>query len=429
MYMVIKNENKLMAKKGLFLGIILAFVYLGIIYAASSNSGIDVSESTGNSQELKEPISEAEYATVQQTSSEEQLGEDVDIEQLSSEFLYVRHGIKNFVDLGEEITIWCEDNILKVNELANKIESANMPGIGIERRLQVNDEVTVYLKQLDQQGRIKEETLNDNLSSMKEYFRLNGPPNMDKYTNIESKLMEKYLADVTKISEEILTCMADLEKSVTHIAIKDTNLSSDTSILKPDIDIEAIYDRLSMHPIVATFVEKHPNSEDEIWHHGGDDVYYMIKSNNASLLLTYNEEMGNITSEVYSCTRYNRSTDSVDVDVISKIGILCNSPEDTQYRDITIPVGNSVRGCERAEECFLPPRISMKVGSSVVWVNGDTSAHTVTSGIPGDENSGDIFDSGLLISNGTFSTTFEEQGEFPYYCIVHPWMTGSVIIE
>ena len=71
--------------------------------------------------------------------------------------------------------------------------------------------------------------------------------------------------------------------------------------------------------------------------------------------------------------------------------------------------------------------ISIKVLDTVRWGNADTAAHTVTSGTPETGFDGN-FDSGLLAPGKTFPHQFTEVGEFEYYCLVHPWMTGMVTV-
>jgi len=61
---------------------------------------------------------------------------------------------------------------------------------------------------------------------------------------------------------------------------------------------------------------------------------------------------------------------------------------------------------------------------SVQWKNGDTAAHTVTSGTPPDADG--IFDSFLFPPGTDFSYLFKEVGDYPYFCLVHPWMVGVV---
>ena len=91
---------------------------------------------------------------------------------------------------------------------------------------------------------------------------------------------------------------------------------------------------------------------------------------------------------------------------------------------ISIPEGSSVAGCEAADECYIPAGVVVEPGTTVVWSNDDTAAHTVTSS----PESPMSFDSGLFMADTTFEVTFEDPGEYPYWCIVHPWMTGTVVV-
>lgn len=95
---------------------------------------------------------------------------------------------------------------------------------------------------------------------------------------------------------------------------------------------------------------------------------------------------------------------------------------------ISIPPGSALVGCDDTRECYIPADVITKPGVPVTWSNDDTAAHTVTSGIPAEGPDG-VFDSSLFIAGATFEHTFDEPGEYPYYCIVHPWMLGSVTVE
>ena len=70
---------------------------------------------------------------------------------------------------------------------------------------------------------------------------------------------------------------------------------------------------------------------------------------------------------------------------------------------------------------------SVSVGEEITWSNDDTAPHTVTSGPPGSPDA--IFDSGMLMAGDTFSITLGDSGEYPYYCMVHPWMTGIISVN
>ena len=96
--------------------------------------------------------------------------------------------------------------------------------------------------------------------------------------------------------------------------------------------------------------------------------------------------------------------------------------------EVTNAPGSSVPGCEETNECFIPYEVTIAIGDTIMWVNDDTAAHTFTSGTPGGESVGAIFDSSLVMVDGSFSYTFDEAGEYPYFCMVHPWMAGVVIV-
>ena len=96
--------------------------------------------------------------------------------------------------------------------------------------------------------------------------------------------------------------------------------------------------------------------------------------------------------------------------------------------EVSIPAGSSTPGCEETNECYIDAEVTIDVGSEVVWSNDDSASHTVTSGDPKNGPDG-IFDSNLFLSGQTFAHTFEEEGEFPYFCLVHPWMQGTVIVQ
>ena len=95
---------------------------------------------------------------------------------------------------------------------------------------------------------------------------------------------------------------------------------------------------------------------------------------------------------------------------------------------VSTPQGTSVPGCEATNECFIPYEVTVNVGDEVIWTNDDSAAHTVTAGSAADGPSG-VFDSSLFMAGTTFSYEFESEGEFPYFCMVHPWMEGIVKVQ
>ncbi|MDH3676749.1 MAG: PEFG-CTERM sorting domain-containing protein [Nitrosopumilus sp.] len=101
---------------------------------------------------------------------------------------------------------------------------------------------------------------------------------------------------------------------------------------------------------------------------------------------------------------------------------------DQATASVSTPQGTSVPGCETTNECYIPYEVTVDVGGEVTWSNDDSAAHTVTAGSAADGPSG-VFDSSLFMAGTTFSHKFEAIGEFPYFCMVHPWMEGIVTVQ
>ncbi|MGY5151444.1 MAG: plastocyanin/azurin family copper-binding protein [Candidatus Nitrosopumilus sp. bin_6a] len=95
---------------------------------------------------------------------------------------------------------------------------------------------------------------------------------------------------------------------------------------------------------------------------------------------------------------------------------------------ISLPEGSGVPGCDETNECYIPYHVTVSAGQEITWSNDDSAAHTVTSGTPAGGPDG-IFDSSLFMAGGTFSVTLNEAGEYPYFCMVHPWMIGIVTVN
>ena len=91
-------------------------------------------------------------------------------------------------------------------------------------------------------------------------------------------------------------------------------------------------------------------------------------------------------------------------------------------------MGSGAPGCETSNACYLPQDITINAGDTVKWDNVDTAAHTVTGGSPADGPSG-AFDSSLLMAGMPYSFTFDDAGYYDYFCMVHPWMVGSVTVN
>lgn len=71
---------------------------------------------------------------------------------------------------------------------------------------------------------------------------------------------------------------------------------------------------------------------------------------------------------------------------------------------------------------FIPQRVAVKAGTTVTWINDDDVPHTVAS-------SAKLFKSKALDTGDKFSFTFTTPGAYQYFCSVHPYMTGAIVVE
>ena len=90
--------------------------------------------------------------------------------------------------------------------------------------------------------------------------------------------------------------------------------------------------------------------------------------------------------------------------------------------------GSGTPGCEINDSCFEVSNALVEVGDTLTWYNIDSVAHTITSGSPS-QGHDESFDSSLISPGSSYSLTFTHADRFPYFCAVHPWMTGVVTVK
>ncbi len=88
-------------------------------------------------------------------------------------------------------------------------------------------------------------------------------------------------------------------------------------------------------------------------------------------------------------------------------------PRASRAHDTEVQIDNFV---------FNPQQIRVTAGATVTWVNHDDIPHTVTS------QTG-VFRSKALDTDDKFSFTFATPGSYPYFCALHPHMTGTIVVE
>jgi len=71
---------------------------------------------------------------------------------------------------------------------------------------------------------------------------------------------------------------------------------------------------------------------------------------------------------------------------------------------------------------FGPQTLTVPVGTTVTWTNSDDIPHTAVS-------TDGVFKSKVMDTDEKFSYTFTKAGTYPYYCTIHPKMTGKVVVQ
>jgi nitrite reductase (NO-forming) len=90
---------------------------------------------------------------------------------------------------------------------------------------------------------------------------------------------------------------------------------------------------------------------------------------------------------------------------------------------VSITTGSS----SKTTDSFEPNPVQVSTGATLTWTNDDAQPHTVNSG----ENAtpDGTFDSGIMAPAATFDFTFTQAGEYPYFCLLHPNMVGTVSVS
>lgn len=130
---------------------------------------------------------------------------------------------------------------------------------------------------------------------------------------------------------------------------------------------------------------------------------------------------------------------SIMILVLTGIGYSNNFQAFAEEETVLIPFGAYNPKLDTpADEWYSPSVITVNVGDTVTWMNDDQEGHTVTSGLSSgrfgwmsdDFGTPDgLFDSERFMPNESWSYTFNDAGIFKYFCVIHPWMEGVIVVE
>jgi plastocyanin len=93
--------------------------------------------------------------------------------------------------------------------------------------------------------------------------------------------------------------------------------------------------------------------------------------------------------------------------------------------EVIIPQGAYSPQCVKADTCFVPTSLQIPEDSIVEWKNKDSAPHTIVS-----SDNSNSFSSRVLNYNDEFNVDFSSLGSgvYSYYCSIHPWMKGEIIV-
>ena len=101
------------------------------------------------------------------------------------------------------------------------------------------------------------------------------------------------------------------------------------------------------------------------------------------------------------------------------------------HSEVTVvpAAGSGSLGCDEVEYgCYIPGIATVDLGGVVIFSNTDSAAHTFSAGTAAAGPTGE-FDTGLLMAAGSYEYSPDTVGEIPYFCMVHPWMTGLIVVQ
>ena len=99
------------------------------------------------------------------------------------------------------------------------------------------------------------------------------------------------------------------------------------------------------------------------------------------------------------------------------------APSGEALKEVTVDMAKGTASDTNCgDKCYIPSTVTIAVGGKVTWKNVDSAAHTSTA-------SDGSFDTSLVNAGASASNTFNTAGSYPYMCILHPWMKGTVTVQ
>jgi plastocyanin len=126
-----------------------------------------------------------------------------------------------------------------------------------------------------------------------------------------------------------------------------------------------------------------------------------------------NQQLLNVNPKISA--NQNTNTDiglpNVSIPAMQGTPIINSNTNQPDYQPISISIANFT---------FNPKQPTVKIGTTVTWINDDPAPHQIA---------GSIFAGQLLNTGDSYSFTFTQAGTYDYYCSIHPSMTGTILVQ
>ncbi len=96
--------------------------------------------------------------------------------------------------------------------------------------------------------------------------------------------------------------------------------------------------------------------------------------------------------------------------------------QDNEKKEADSDIKSDSASAKIIDFTYVPAKITIPKGGEITWVNKDSAVHTVT------EDNED-FDSGDLDKGNKFSKKFTDSGTIKYFCTIHPYMKGTIVVK
>ena len=188
-------------------------------------------------------------------------------------------------------------------------------------------------------------------------------------------------------------------------------------------------------PDFTILMDAVPGRVNSVWNMFDQTGEYLIQCREYCGLLHYNMKATLFVEEptqtnVAATTETTNQSQSATTSTGASSAATTTAPAGTTAAaaTLTIPMGAATPG----NPAYEPASLTVKKGDAIDVANEDSVPHTVTSGTGlEDPNAGQMFDTSIITAaaSAQLATADLEAGEYDYHCTVHPFMTGTLIVE